>query len=469
MKELDKQEKGLDDIPELEEPAEQKSKFKVKLAPKTVKVEAKMNGVTTPKYKEKTPKRERKTSDFEADFPSEESGVGSQSSHSVSPSMYSDDVDGAVTPLASQMKPVYAKKNSLLAHRGRLFAGRQKRRLVEKHGECNVEYTKIKKRKFHMLLDMFTTVIELKWRFIWCLFIASFAVTWTVFGFIWWGIAVGHFDHIETNSSMHFIPCVEGVTDFTTAFLFSLETMHTIGYGTRAMTDECPIAILVLVLQACFGVIVQCIMTGIVLAKIARPKGRGHTIMFSKNAVINKSTKDGKLCLKFRVADMRKSQIVSATIRAILVDKSVSNEGEVMPLNQQNFPIIPETGSDVMLLSWPVTILHYIDEKSPLFDFSAESILFAKFEIIVILEGTIESTGMSIQVRTSYLPSEILWGHRLSPLMSYKKKDGKYMIDHTKFHVTEMLNIPECCARDQNEPMANGCHTCENVDWAGDR
>lgn len=61
---------------------------------------------------------------------------------------------------------------------------------------------------------------------------------------------------------------------------------------------------------------------------------------------------------------------------------------------------------------WPSTLCHVIDRDSPLYDYNASSMLSAQFEIIVLLEGIVESTGMTAQARTSYLPCEILWGHR---------------------------------------------------------
>ena len=52
-------------------------------------------------------------------------------------------------------------------------------------------------------------------------------------------------------------------------------------------------------------------MTGLVFAKLSRPKKRAETLLFSKNAVICK--RDDELCLLFRVGDMRKSHIVEVT------------------------------------------------------------------------------------------------------------------------------------------------------------
>ena len=59
---------------------------------------------------------------------------------------------------------------------------------------------------------------------------------------------------------------------------------------------------------------------------------------------------------------------------------------------------------------------------------SAPEIASDKFEVHLVLEGTIESTSMTFQARTSYLPSEIMWGHRFEPMMIYRKDHNKYQV-----------------------------------------
>ena len=55
---------------------------------------------------------------------------------------------------------------------------------------------------------------------------------------------------------------------------------------------------------------------------------------------------------------------------------------------------------------------------------------------------------MTTQVRTSYLPSEILWGHRLAPLLTYQKENGQYKIDYAQFHaVIPTSSMPDCSAK----------------------
>ena len=51
--------------------------------------------------------------------------------------------------------------------------------------------------------------------------------------------------------------CVDNIEDFTTAFLFSVETQHTIGYGGRATSNQCAFAIIVMCVQSIVGVIIS--------------------------------------------------------------------------------------------------------------------------------------------------------------------------------------------------------------------
>ena len=100
---------------------------------------------------------------------------------------------------------------------------------------------------------------------------------------------------------------------------------------------------------------------------------------------------------------------------------------------------------------WPMTIVHKITPDSPLYNISASDLLKEKFEIVVILEGTIESTSMTTQARSSYLPPEILWGHRFEPLVSFRKDSGQYAVDYSLFNHTYEVDTPLCSSRDLEE------------------
>jgi len=90
----------------------------------------------------------------------------------------------------------------------------------------------------------------------------------------------------------------------------------------------------------------------------------------------------------------------------------VTLEGESLPFHQFDMHVGYDCGLDRLLLMWPITVCHQIDERSPLYDIAKDDLLSARFEVIAILEGVVESTGSTTHARTSYLPIEILWGKR---------------------------------------------------------
>lgn len=56
----------------------------------------------------------------------------------------------------------------------------------------------------------------------------------------------------------------------------------------------------------------------------------------------------------------------------------------------------------------------------------------ADFELLVIMSATVEPTSATCQVRTSYLPDEILWGYEFPPVVSLSPS-GKYVADFAFF------------------------------------
>ena len=320
------------------------------------------------------------------------------------------------------------------------------RRLVYKNGECNVSRTNINKRGRRYLADIFTTLVDIKWRWNLLVFAMAFTFSWFIFAFIWWLICFSHGD-LEHYGEPEWKACIAEVYDFPTALLFSIETQQTIGYGTRYMHPHCPVAIITVMIQCCFGIIIQALMTGLVFAKLSRPKKRAQTLMFSQKALI--CERDGQLCLLFRVGDMRKSHIVEAQVRAIMVSKRVTQEGEIIPLYQRNLQLEASDDEGRLFLVWPITVEHKITPDSPLWDLSADDLLRRHFEILIILEGIVESTGMTTQARTSYLPAEILWGHRFERLVTYKRDDGQYLVDYSHFNRTMPVDTSPESARER--------------------
>ncbi|XP_018417685.1 PREDICTED: G protein-activated inward rectifier potassium channel 4-like [Nanorana parkeri] len=319
---------------------------------------------------------------------------------------------------------------------------KRRQRYVEKDGKCNVHHGNVRET-YRYLTDIFTTLVDLKWRLNLLVFTMVYTITWISFGFIWWLIAYirGDFDHIEDST---WTPCVDKLNGFVSAFLFSIETETTIGYGYRVITDKCPEGIVLLLVQAILGSIVNAFMVGCMFVKISQPKKRAETLMFSNMAVI--SVRDGKLCLMFRVGDLRNSHIVEASIRAKLIKSKQTKEGEFIPLNQTDLNVGFDTGDDRLFLVSPLIICHEFNEHSPFWEMSKEQLGKEEFEIVVILEGMVEATGMTCQARSSYVEREVLWGHRFMPVLTLE--EGFYEVDYDTFHNTDETPTPSCSAKE---------------------
>lgn len=55
---------------------------------------------------------------------------------------------------------------------------------------------------------------------------------------------------------------------------------------------------------------------------------------------------------------------------------------------------------------------------------------------------------MTTQARSSYLPSEILWGHRFQSIITFRKETGEYEVNYTLFNNTYEVDTPLCSAAD---------------------
>lgn len=266
---------------------------------------------------------------------------------------------------------------------------RQRQRYVTKVGKCQVNLGNIQDKK-RFLSDIFTTIVDLKYRWFLFVFMMCYIVTWVVFGFIYFLDAwvrgdVGHQGDPEWQA------CIENVDGFVSALLLSVESQRTIGYGTRMVTANCAEGVILLMAQSIVGSMIDAMMVGCMFVKISRPKKRAQTLIFSKNCVI--SLRDEKLCLMFRVGDLRESHMVDAKIRAKLIKSRQTAEGEFIPLEQSELNLGYDTGEDRLFLVEPQIICHVINHHSPFWDMSAESLRREQFEIIIILEGIVEATG----------------------------------------------------------------------------
>ena len=138
------------------------------------------------------------------------------------------------THVTKTKKPFLKKKSGLL---NVLAKKATKNRICTKKGALNI-FSETEVHQTHKFLgDIFVSIIELNWGWINLIFAASFFLSWVGFALIWYLLfwIHGDFDP-ELNQSGNFTPCVSDLkhyAPFTSSYLFSLETQHTIGYGFK--------------------------------------------------------------------------------------------------------------------------------------------------------------------------------------------------------------------------------------------
>ena len=206
------------------------------------------------------------------------------------------------------------------------------------------------------------------------------------------------------------------------AFFFSVQTLGTLGYGV--MSPRSLYCNLVATSETFVGLFNLAIATGLLFARISRPTAR---IMFSEKAVV--TDLDGAPTLMFRAANRRRNLVVEAEVSVTLLHDTVTAEGTL--LRRFDELAVLRSRSPLFFMTWQV--MHRIDETSPLFGETRQSLLAKRAEILVGMKGLDETFVATIHARTSYTPDEMVWGRRLVDIFTVDA-DGRRAIDFGLFH-----------------------------------
>jgi len=211
---------------------------------------------------------------------------------------------------------------------------------------------------------------------------------------------------------------------FWNAFFFSVQTMATIGYGE--MRPVSAYANVIVSIEVLLGLVGFALGTGVIFARFSRPTAR---VMFSAVAVVDRH--DGRPTLMFRAANQRLNRIVEAQVSLTLARDEVTEEGVAM---RRFYDLKPERArSPLFSLTW--TVLHVIDEASPLSGAGPEALAAQGAQVLVTLIGLDETLSQTIHARRVYGAADILWGRRFVDILG-RGKDGNQAIDFGRFHDT---------------------------------
>ena len=200
--------------------------------------------------------------------------------------------------------------------------------------------------------------------------------------------------------------CIKGVKHYLHALWFSVQTSATIGYGGDLSPDpHCPVTNALVTCQVIISLLTDYSMLGIVFTRFSNPTSRTSTIRFSKHMVMNQY--NGLWRLTFRVANIRKHQILRPEIRMLLLRfNSSHHDADDAGYLHQELPL-NFGGLNPTKLAWlglPTSVSHVIDSDSPLTGMLPADMEHEDMEILILLDGVDATTSGVLQAR-SVLPT----------------------------------------------------------------
>jgi len=217
------------------------------------------------------------------------------------------------------------------------------------------------------------------------------------------------------------------INRFATSFFFSVHTLATIGYGS--ITPHNFAANIIVTIEALVGLLGFAIVAGIVFARFARPMAQ---ILFSERAII--APYHEITAFMFRIVNQKSNEIVELSAKVMLArrkQESPNGEREFIPLKleRERVAFFP--------LSW--TIVHPIDDESPLRGMSEVELRQCDTEFLVLLNGFDETFSQNVHTRSSYRGDEVVWGARFKSMFNPIRSDGAMSVDVRKLHDIERI------------------------------
>jgi inward rectifier potassium channel len=255
------------------------------------------------------------------------------------------------------------------------------------------------------------------------LYHAFLTTTWPVFLFL----MTGSYVLINAAFAGAYLACgpralagaAAGISSvpFLRAFFFSVQTFSTIGYGM--ITPVGPLANLVVTLEALVGLLWLALATGLIYARFARPTAR---IIFSRSAVV--APYDGATALMFRIVNGRSNQIIELAANVLLA-RFEDDRGRSV----RRFHPLPLVRRKVVFFPLAWTLVHPIDETSPLHGLTESDLRASRAEVLVLLTGIDETFSQSVHSRSSYTADEIVWHARFADIFDRSEGSENLTID----------------------------------------
>jgi inward rectifier potassium channel len=264
-------------------------------------------------------------------------------------------------------------------------------RAINKDGSFNV-----RRRGFHGLAgSVYMFLVNLTWPRFLGLVAASYLVANLLFATVYLILGVEFLHASERNL---------GLTGFARAFFFSAQTLTTVGYG--ALYPFGLAANVIAAIEAAVGLMGFALATGLLFARFSRPSAR---LVFSDQVLI--APYRGGSSLQFRIANQRSNVLTEVEASVILMTVQQDATGQL----KRTFVELPLERRQIFFLALTWTIVHPIDQASPLWGLGREDLERLQAEVMILFKGYDDSFSQVVHSRYSYRWDEIQWSARFLP------------------------------------------------------
>ncbi len=277
----------------------------------------------------------------------------------------------------------------------------QPKRLLNQDGSVNVRKTGL---SFFDHFSVFHFLVTTNWLTFNLLVIITYLLVNIVFGLIYWSIGI---DEIGIKHDT-------AIEDLLESIYFSAQTFSTVGYGRANPGSH--LANFVAFSEMLIGMMYLALAAGLLFARFSRPVAK---IVFSKKAMIAPYKNEKGFMVRLSNA---KTNLLLEVEAKILLTMTINENGELV----RKFYNLPLEMRKINMLALSWTVVHPINDQSPLANFSKSDLDKSNAEFVVMISGYNNTLSQQVHSRTSYKFHEVEWGAKFSPI--FTNEDGMAVV-----------------------------------------
>ena len=206
------------------------------------------------------------------------------------------------------------------------------------------------------------------------------------------------------------------VDRFLNDFFFSTHTLTTVGYGN--MVPATLAANVTASLEAIAGLMAVALGTGLLFGRFSRPSAK---IAFSENILI--APYQERESLQFRIVNQRANVLMELQANLLLMTVegtpgNLTRRFQQLPLERDSVSFLP--------LTW--TIVHPIEESSPLYGKTPPDLERLQAEFVILIKGFDDTFSQVVHARYSYRYDEVAWQAKFDPAFEFDR-DGNMVLN----------------------------------------